>query len=33
MPKFRSIKKNDFPYKTNNQAGKDKKWNQITLEC
>lgn len=31
MPKFRSIKKNDFSYKTNNQS-RGNKWNDITLE-
>ena len=31
FPKFRSIKKNDFSYKTNNQS-RNGKWNDITLE-
>ena len=31
FPKFRSIKKNDFSYKTNNQS-RGGKWNDITLE-
>lgn len=31
MPKFRSIKKNDFSYKTNNQS-QGGKWNLIALE-
>ena len=31
MPKFRSIKENDFSYKTNNQS-RGNKWNDITLE-
>ena len=31
MPRFKSIKKNDFSYKTNNQS-RGCKWNDITLE-
>lgn len=32
MPRFKSRKKNDFSYTTNNQAGKEKDWHFITLE-